>query len=266
MMQWILLFVVACASQPLLAQERQFQFNRTKPTRLGPAGIVVSIDQKTRIITVVNTEKEAPAEGKFKEGGTIVGVNGTVLKGKNPFVVIGTAITDAEATDGKLAFDVVSGGKEKSVTVTIPVLGKYSATWPLNCPKSKKIIANAAAYYSRGEKARGDLGVALQCLFLLSTGDDQYLPLVKHYVHSFMDPKTGKTVVGGSTWHVGYQGIAIAEYYLRTGDKSALPVLQAFCDKASNPIYGFSWSHGFGAPRADYGAGGGVMNAATTRY
>ena len=143
------------------------------------------------------------------------------------------------------------------------MLGKYSATWPLNCPKSKKIIANAAAYYSRGEKAGGGLDVALQCLFLLSTGDDQYLPLVKHYVHSFNDPETGKTVVGGSTWHVGYQGIVIAEYYLRTGDKSALPVLQAFCDKASKPIYGIAWGHGFGAPKPDYGAGGGVMNAAS---
>ena len=52
---------------------------------------------------------------------------------------MGNALTKAEATDGRMVFDVTSadGKTQRKETVTIPVLGAYSKTWPLDCPKSK---------------------------------------------------------------------------------------------------------------------------------
>lgn len=41
----------------------------------------------------------------------------------DPRVVLGNAITQAEATDGKLTFAVERGGTRQEVAITIPVLG-----------------------------------------------------------------------------------------------------------------------------------------------
>ena len=55
-------------------------------------------------------------------------------------MVLGSALTEAEATDGVLTFDVkpAGDGAVKQVTVRIPVLGAYSETFPLNCAKSQR--------------------------------------------------------------------------------------------------------------------------------
>ena len=46
------------------------------------------------------------------------------------------------------------------------------------------------------------------------------------------------------TWDNGYNGVACAEYYLRTGDRSVLPILQHYCDDAKRrQIYNIGWNH-----------------------
>ena len=101
---------------------------------------------------------------------------------------------------------------------------------------------------------------ALGCLFLLSTGDDKYLPRVKAYFDAF--PKDVKAI-GVSTWSNGYNGIACGEYYLRTGDKSVLPIMQYYCDDAKeHQSYGCGWSH-YGAKSIWPGyVAGGLVHAA----
>jgi hypothetical protein len=222
------------------------------------AGVVLKVEE-----TVPGT----PADGKFAKGDVITGVNGVALQGRNPFVVLGEALTAAEAKDGKLVFELEG---KKPVTVEIPVLGAYSATWPLNCPKSQAIIKGAAEYYRRtleyaGEshsdrdRERHGIGGALACLFLLSTGDDQVLPRVKSYFDEL-----GKNIkgIGDNTWANGYNGIACAEYYLRTGDESVLPVLQYYCDDARDrQFYGIGWGHWGRQINPGY-VSGGLMNPA----
>jgi hypothetical protein len=213
------------------------------------------------VLKVMETVPNTPADGKFKKDEIITGVNGKALNGLNPFVVFGEALTQAEAKDGKLVFDVLSSdGKEaKQVTVVIPVMGAYSKTWPLKCKKSEAIVNAAAAYYAKNEK--GGVEGALRCLFLLSTGDDQYLPLVKTYLN-----KMGANVqsLGDCTWNRGYSGMACAEYYLRTGDQSVLPLLQHFCDNARDGMaYGIGWAHGTGRCNPRYMEG--LMNPASAQ-
>ena len=241
-------------------------------TRPDPAserffGVIGTTGIKARVYPGVVLKVEemmpgSPCEGKFAKQEILTGINGTALKGLDPFVAMGNALTKAEATDGKMVFDVTSadGKTQHKETVMIPVLGAYSKTWPLDCPKSKRIIDEAAAFYSDPKKfnQQGIPG-ALGCLFLLSTGDDQYLPSVKAYFDAF--PKDVKAI-GDHTWNNGYNGIACGEYYLRTGDKSVLPILQWYCDDAKNrQMFDCGWTHWGRGIWPGYVAGG-LMNPA----
>jgi Family of unknown function (DUF6288) len=201
---------------------------------VGVSGLLINF-YKGVVATVDKTRPGTPADGKFTSGQIISGVNGVALEGKNPYVILGSALTKAEATDGVLVFDVKDTAQApvKQVKIVIPVLGSYSATWPLNSEKSKRIISDAAKFYSTDAQFKrefyeakgedGPIGAALACLFLLSTGDDQYLPCVKEYFHRFLPAVTN---IGTHTWNNGYNGIACAEYYLRTGDEAVLPIIQ----------------------------------------
>ena len=242
--------------------------NPNAETEMGPigaTGVDARIYKGVRV-TVENIQPNTPASGKFSKGDVILGVNGAKLEGKNPLVVLGTALTQAEATDGILKFDVKPGkdGEPKQVTITIPALGAYSKTFPLNCEKSKKIIKRAAEFYSGKDRLKGHGFLnGLACLFLLSTGDDTYVPRVKEYFSQFLKPDGSVTGIGAMTWDNGYNGVACAEYYLRTGDRSVLPILQYYCDDAKRrQRYGIGWGHwDYGANPA-YEAGGGMVHAA----
>ena len=240
---------------------------------VGVTGLKVRIYPDVTV-QVEETMPGTPAAGKFDKGDVISGVNGVTLKGRNPYVVIGSALTEAEATRGQLVFDVCAAADKatKQVTVSIPVLGAYSATWPLACKKSQTIVQQAAAYYAQtlmhfempakgNDEATEDRGVpgALACLFLLSTGDEQYVPLVKAYFDRMSKNIKG---LGENTWNNGYNGIACAEYYLRTGDKTVLPVLQYYCDDARDrQFYGIGWGH-WGREISPGYVAGGLMNPA----
>lgn len=237
---------------------------------IGATGIKARIYPGVRL-KVEGTLAGSPADGKFETGQIIAGVNGESLQGVNPFVALGRALTEAEATDGKLVFDVQSATNTplSRVTVTIPVLGRYSETWPLDCDKSKAIIEAAARYYASDPEFRdkyfndksenGGIPSALACLFLLSTGEDEYVPVVKDYFAGF--PKDLDRI-GDHTWNNGYNGIACAEYYLRTGDRGVLPILQYYCDNAKErQCFGSGWPHWGRAINPRYVAGG-LMNPA----
>ena len=211
--------------------------------QIGVTGVHARI-YKGVVLKVEKTEPGTPAHGKFEKGEIITGINGVPLKGRNAFVTLGNALTKAEASDGKMVFDVqaAGGAPSKKVELVIPVLGAYRETWPLKCEKSRKIIKQAAEFYADTAKfSQGGVGGAMACLFLLSTGDDKYLPRVKEYFAPFVANPGG---IGDHTWNNGYNGIACAEYYLRTGDKSVMPVLQYFCDDAKErQKFGCCWTH-----------------------
>jgi len=240
---------------------------------VGVSGLLINF-YKGVVATVDKTLPNTPADGKFKSGQIITGVNGVSFEGKNPYVILGSALTKAEATDGALVFDVKDNEQApvKQVKIVIPVLGSYGSTWPLNSEKSKRIIKAAATFYSTDKQFKhdyyeatgedGPIGAALACLFLLSTGDDQYLPCVKRYFAQF---PTDVRKIGNHTWNNGYNGIACAEYYLRTGDEAVLPLIQYYCDDAAaRQAFGCGWGHwGFGISPS-YVAGG-TMNAAGTQ-
>ncbi len=233
---------------------------------IGVTGIVARVYRGVAV-RVERVEDGTPAAGKLKKGQVITGVNGAALAGRNPYVALGEALAAAEATDGKLVFTVREGNSAaaRKVAITIPAIGGHADTWPLNCETSRKIVNDAAAYYGGDEafakkhlRGRG-IGGALACLFLLSTGDDRYLPRVTAYFERFPDDATK---IGSHTWNNGYNGIACAEYYLRTGDESVLPIIQHYCDDARDrQHFGCSWTHWGRGVNPGYVAGG-LMNPA----
>jgi len=233
---------------------------------VGVSGLLIKF-RKGVVATVDRILTNTPADGKFTTGQIITGVNGVTFIGRNPIPILGEALTTAEATDGALVFDVKDNEQapEKQVKISIPVLGSYGATWPLNSEKSKRIVKDAATFYSTNRKLLNSkdseelTGSALACLFLLSTGDDAYLPCVKKYFESFLPDVTK---IGHHTWNNGYNGIACAEYYLRTGDTNVLPILQYYCDDAAlRQSFGCGWNHWGFVPGPWYVAGG-LLNAA----
>ncbi|MFM2169782.1 MAG: hypothetical protein RI957_11 [Verrucomicrobiota bacterium] len=89
--------------------------------------------------------------------------------------------------------------------------------------------------------------------------EDTYLPQVKAYFDAF--PKDVKAI-GDHTWNNGYNGIACGEYYLRTGDKSVLPVMQYYCDDAkARQKFDCGWTHWSNGVSPSYVCGS-LLNAA----
>ena len=103
---------------------------------------------------------------------------GEKLADIDPRIQLGQILAAAEATDGIIKLNIK--GEAEPVTVKIPVLGAYSKTWPLNCPKSDRIVRGVADYLAKPESTEGLGGIGM--LFLLSTGEDAYLPTVKRFV------------------------------------------------------------------------------------
>ncbi|MEM7012169.1 MAG: DUF6288 domain-containing protein, partial [Verrucomicrobiota bacterium] len=185
-----------------------------------------------------------------------------------PRVPLGKALAKAEES-GTLQLQT----KDGAIEIVVPKLGGYSKTWPLNCAKSKAIIeANAkfiaesqdeegAYHLTDGRAIRNDIGGCLAGLFLLSTGNNSYLPPVTKQAHVIARLAENRKNAGGHiNWQLGYQGILLSEYYLRTGDKVVLPGLQELCNWCAENQAAGGWGHG--APVGPGYVQSGLMNHA----
>jgi len=215
---------------------------------LGTVGIGINLIRPGMTMQINNVEKGSPAEavGKLQKGQIIESINGKTLKEIDPRIILGDIITEAEAKDGKVVFKIQGAG---DVTVKIPVMGAYSKTWPVNCPKSDKIVRDLADLIGKQDAPKWG-----SVLFLLSTGEEKDLTMVKRWMK---DIKT----IGGMNWEKGYKGPGLCEYYLRTGDQSVLPVIKQMTEELRVNMYSGGWS-GRGAPAAfTYSTGTGQVHA-----
>ena len=222
--------------------------------RLGPIGLGLELRKPAFTMYISNVEAGSPAAetGKLKKGQMIESINGEVLKNIDPRVQLGNLITKIETTDGavRLMIKDKPKGKAYPVEFKIPVLGAYSKTWPVNCAKSDAIVKDMSKYLREADN--WGWGAAL---FLLSTGEEKDLEAVRQRFSGKLGDKGL-----GHPWSIGYRGIAVCEYYLRTGDKSVLPTIKASCDYLLDRMYNSSWM-GRGGASFRY-MGGGHLNAA----
>ena len=215
---------------------------------LGTVGIGINLIRPGMTMQINNVEKSSPAEatGKLQKGQIIESINGKVLKEVDPRIILGDIVTEAEAKDGKVVLKIQGVG---DVTVKIPVMGSYSKTWPVNCPKSDKIVRNLADLIAKQDQPKWG-----SVIFLLSTGEEKDLAVVKRWMK-------GIKTIGGMNWEKGYKGPGLCEYYLRTGDQSVLPVIKQMTEELRVNMYSGGWS-GRGAPAAfTYSVGTGQVHA-----
>jgi hypothetical protein len=235
--------------------------------RFGPVGMGIDLVQPAFAMKVHNIEEGSPAAatGKLNAGQIIETINGQKLADIDPRIQLAKIITDAEAADGVVKFMVkdAPGTAAREVIVKIPALGAYSKTWPLNCPKSDRIVRAYGDYLAT--KDSGGTGLnGFQLLFLLSTGEDKDLETARKWVKTIVaDCKNGKGV-SNYAWFIGIAGTPLCEYYLRTGDKSVLPVIKAYADYARVNQTRGGWAGRGGQAAVTYGGGGGHLNAGGT--
>jgi len=228
---------------------------------LGPTGLQIDL-KKDITLQVTGVLPGSPADGKFAKGQKITRINGAPIPQGfwEHRQHLSDLITKAEATDGKLTFSTDKG----EVTLALPVLGAFSETWPVDCPKSEKLIAAHAAWLRKLAQSENDLtdhkmidGLAI--LALLSTGTDEDLDVVRAIYQRKMaafDPKS----VGPHNWNNGYQGMAVCEYFLRSGDKSVMPLIDTIADAARRYQVHGGYYHWATAANPGYG----VVNACGT--
>lgn len=229
--------------------------------RFGPVGIGIELIQPAFVMRIKNVEGGSPAAttGKLKAGQIIESINGRKLADIDPRIQLGNIITDAEAKDGivKLTVKDTPAAAAQEVVVKIPVMGAYSKTWPLDCPKSDKIVRDFADYLAKPDANKGFAGIGM--LFLLSTGEDKDLAPVREWAHGFETKD-----ITPYAWFIGYGGIPLCEYYLRTGDGSVLPTIQRWVVAAEKGQFLGGWAGRSGVPAVTYGGGGGNLNAGGT--
>lgn len=237
----------------------------TLPTQpiehFGPVGIGIDLVLPPFQMRVSRIDKGSPAEsgGKLKVGQMIESINGQTLKDIDPRVQLGAIITQAEATDGVISFVVkeTPDAKAEEVVVTIPVMGAYSKTWPLNCPKSDKIVRGEAEFLARTGNYAGHGIQGLGLLFLLSTGEEQDLEVARGWVKELVARHQNVETIETYPWYAGYGGIGLCEYYLRTGDASILPLVEKLADYLRRNMYNGGWNQ-----RGGVNFGYGHLNAA----
>lgn len=228
--------------------------------RLGPVGIGIELLQPAFRMRIKNVEAGSPAAatGRLRKGQWIDTLNGRALEDRDPRQILGETLAQAEATDGviRLAIREDETAASEEVVVRIPVLGAYSATWPLDCQKSDKIVRGLADFVA----ANGPGSMGLGTLFLLSTGEPKDLEVVRGWMREMADTNRDKTELGAYPWYVGYGGPALCEYYLRTGDESVLHTIRLYVKAMGATQFNGAWGHR-GIGQLGYSASG-HMNAA----
>ncbi len=235
--------------------------------RFGPVGMGIELVQPAFVMKIKNIEEGSPAAatGKLKAGQIIETINGQKLADIDPRIQLARIITDAEAADGVVKFMVKDkpDAAAQEVIVNIPVLGAYSKTWPLNDAKSDRIVRAYGDFLAT--KPTGGTGLdGFQLLFLLSTGQDKDLDTARRWVKAIVADCKGGGAVSKYAWFIGIAGVPLAEYYLRTGDRSVLPVLKAYADNAKWGQTLDGWGGRGGQAAVTYGGGGGHLNAGGT--
>lgn len=207
----------------------------------------------SRQILVTHVGAKSPAEGVMQVDDVILGVGGKPFS-DDARKSIAAAIQEAEteARKGVLTLTRWRAGKTEDVRITLRVMGTYAATAPYDCPKSKRILAEACAVLEK-EPLTENLWGAVNGLALLATGNPAYLPKVQDAARKLGPPKLKLEMKPGMcVWEWGYRSIFLCEYYLLTNDQAVLPAIQEYTLSLAKgqSMYG-TFGHGIAERTAD---------------
>ncbi len=206
---------------------------------LGPTGARAILREK--LFVVKHVFADSPAAGRLEIDDEITGVDGEPFArhtfGKfygmghevgyeGPMMDLGNAIEDSEGGDGRLVLDVVRDGSPMTVEIELPVIGRFSDTFPLDCEKSALLARRAADYiverkeeHGRHVHEQGKVGLAL----LAHGRMDEAVELAEEW----LEPPD-ETLW---TWFPSYRSIFLSEYFLQTGDERVLPTIRTLTER-----------------------------------
>ncbi len=217
-------------------------------------------------ILVTTVADKTPAAGLLAADDVILGAStggGAVpLFTSDARKSLGRAIGAAEADKGILKLKRWRAGVTSDVSITLPVMGAYSDTAPYNCPKSAKIMTNAAKNLQQKIQKNGwggaDGSAAISALALLATGNPEYLPMLQTYARSLAPKDLNLERKGIDAWNC-YNSIFLAEYYMLTNDTEVFHGLSEYVIYAAKHTSMFGTAgHGFStvAPPGGWQTGG----------
>ncbi|MHC4201433.1 MAG: DUF6288 domain-containing protein, partial [Planctomycetota bacterium] len=232
------------------------------PTAFGPTGLTGWMLEDVLIVREVALG--SPAGGRVEPNDVILEVNGQPL-GDDPLRTLGEQVIVSEET-GTMTLRILRNGRKRTVGLEIRRLPELEADWPFGCMKSEQILHDAAGYLASIQTPEGGLDTNARTAFglaglaLLAGDDPARLENCRRLIHWYHN--TGQIEdPDNASWGLGYMGTFLGEYYLRTGDRSALKVCRALCDRmAETQDHCGSWGHG-GKPGHGY-VQGGLMNPA----
>ena len=183
----------------------------------------------SRQILVTHVGLKSPADGVVKVDDVILGIGGKLF-GDDARKSLAVAIQDAEksANGGVLKLTVSRAGKSEEVQLKLKVMGTYSDTAPLDCPKSKRIFDEACLVLEK-EPLDDNWHGAINGLALLATGKPEYLPKVQAFARKIGPPTLKLELNAGMVvWDWSYRNLFFCEYYLLTGDKEVLHAINEY--------------------------------------
>jgi len=216
---------------------------------LGITGARAKIpDEKPKVLEVTYVFKATPAFGKLRVGDQIVGANGEAFVTphkfgygvdkfgyEGPMMDLGNALEDSQAAglNGKLTLDVLRGGRKETVELRLPTrYGRFSKTYPYDCPKTDRILSELYPYLLRRQRGDGMWSGrphinAFATLALMASGRKKYMPAVRRAVRAMAGATTNRIDYRGlDCWKYGLYGAVLCEYYLLTGEKWVKPELK----------------------------------------
>ena len=199
---------------------------------MGPTGARGILNERS--YTVKYIFAKSPAEGLLELDDKVYGANGkkfsehtfggaSIQNGlEGPLQDLGLAIEDSEGEDGLLELMVRRGEEEMKVAIQLEKLGRYADTFPVNCEKTNILKERAYKYLLDNPGGLDSQGRCVATLAMLSSDDRKVFRAGRDMALQWNEPYKDQTWA----WHLGFQGVALSEYHLLTGDRKVLKTLK----------------------------------------
>lgn len=235
---------LACSTSLHALRDKENQGRWEKPCEVGPdavvPGFLVNMGPtgargilKEASYVVKYIFEESPADGVLELDDEVYGVNGKTFAKhqfgrkvhgiEGPLQDLGLAIEDSEGSDGVLSLMVRRAGEPQVVEVQLEKLGRFAATFPHDCEKTKILLDRAYKYLVAHPGGLDSQGRAAAALALLSSDDPEAFAAGRQMALDWNKRYDNDTW----TWHLAFQSMTLGEYYLRTGDAQVLDTLEA---------------------------------------
>jgi len=198
----------------------------------------------------------SPADGLVRAGDLVIGAGGhpfeddhrdgygeTVFGAHGPVAELAQILEacQGDAGTGTLALTIRRGREIEEVELEVGQrYGSYSATYPRDCPKCDKVLAEVLAYLVDHQDEDGSFGDPVHNTFaplaLLASGEPAHLPAVaRNARHHCRVSRTKDLAL--VNWSYMSAAIVLSEYYLATREPWVLPELQRIHDRIAHSQY-----------------------------